>query len=270
MVDGRNEFFGGKRRLYVQHQHKCGGSTLCRYFKASGLRVPKVKNCNGDPWMWPLVHGSRKDLQTLYRSTSFEVLFNEREFFSEDVPEDEFVYITSARDPVPRMISSMLQDWQDLPLDSDGVVKNLSLTLAEFIDHGIDENSAKDAPLNLQTLHLAGEKWGEQKEDWPNIYRLVLKRLKIFSFTIPTESLSEGLAYIRAFFGLKIVMPKGREHWNARGANEQLEFLEKHDPQLVRKIQRDNFYDNCLYRQVRELWKVQKKIVEEEAGSVQV
>jgi len=268
MLDGRTAFLRGEKRLYVQHQHKCGGSTLCRFFRGSGLRVPTVRNCNGDSWMWPLVHGTRKDLQTLYQNTSLDVLFNEWEFFSQDVPEDEFVFITSARDPVPRMISSMLQTWQDLPLDDDGIVRNLSHTFADFLHHGIDGNTPLDAPANLQTLNLAGERWEEYGKDWQKLHRLAIDRLKLFTFTIPTESLSEGLAYMCAFFGLKIAMPKNKEKWNARGASKQLEFLQQHDPGLLEKTRKVNYYDYCLHLQALELWEVQKRIVEEKVGQV--
>lgn len=268
MVDGRAAFLRGEKRLYVQHQHKCGGSTLCRFFRGSGLRVPTVRNCNGDSWMWPLVHGTREDLQILYRNTSLDVLFNEREFFSQDVPEDEFVFITSARDPVPRMISSMLQSWQDLPVDDYGIVRNLSHTLADFLLHGINENTPLEAPANLQTLNLAGERWEEHGKDWQKLQRLAIDRLRLFTFTIPTENLSEGLTYMRAFFGLKIVMPKNQERWNTRGASKQLDFLQQHDPGLLKKIRKDNFYGYCLHLQALKLWEIQKKIVEKEVGSV--
>lgn len=268
MISDRNAFLHGEKRLYVQHQHKCGGSTLCRFFRGSGLRVPTVQNCNGDSWMWPLVHGSREDLQTLYHNASFDVLFNEREFFSQDIPEDDFVFITSARDPVPRMISSMLQSWQDLPVDDDGIVKNLSHTLNDFVHHGIDGNAPLEAPTNLQTLNLAGERWEEYGKDWQKLHRLAIDRLKLFTFTIPTETLSEGLAYMRAFFGLEVVMPKNKEQWNARGASEQLEFLQQHNPRLLEKIRKDNYYDYCLHLQALKLWEIQKRIVEETVGPV--
>lgn len=268
MIDGRTAFLRGEKRLYVQHQHKCGGSTLCRFFRGSGLRVPTVRNCNGDSWMWPLVHGSREDLKTLYHNTSFDVLFNEREFFSQDVPEDDFVFITSARDPVPRMISSMLQSWQDLPVDDEGIVRNLSHTLVDFMHHGIVGKVALDAPANLQTLNLAAEKWEEHGKDWQKLHRLAIDRLKLFTFTIPTETLSEGLSYMRAFFGLEIVMPKNKEHWNARGASKQLEYLQQHDPRLLEMIRKVNFYDHCLHSQALKLWEVQKQIVEEKVGPV--
>lgn len=252
MLANRTAFLHGEKRVYVQHQHKCGGTTLCRFFQSSRLQVPTVKNCNGDSWMQPLVHGTREDLETLYQNVSLDVLFNEREFFSQDVPDDEFVFITTARDPVPRLISQMLHQYQHLPVDDDGIVRNLSQTLNEFMQSSFE---------NLQTLKLAGERPGSSTKDWKKLHSLAIERLKLFTFTIPTESLSEGLAYLRTFFGLQIIMPKNKEQWNVHGASKQLHFLQQHEPQLLERIREDNYYDHCLHLQTLKLWDIQKQVL---------
>ena len=40
----------GQMKLYVQHIHKGGGTSLCGYFKASKLRMFSINNCNGPAW----------------------------------------------------------------------------------------------------------------------------------------------------------------------------------------------------------------------------
>lgn len=115
--EDRKAFFDLRKRLYIQHQFKCGGTFLCEYVKKLGYKVPREQNCNGEPWMWPLINGTKDTLQHLLQMEDYRVLFNERAFFANGAPTDDFIFITTARDPKQRVISDMLQVWSELEFD---------------------------------------------------------------------------------------------------------------------------------------------------------
>lgn len=266
ILEDRRAFFDLRKRLYVQHQFKCGGTFLCEYVKRLGYKVPTEHNCSGEPWMWPLINGTRQTLQSFLQKEDYRVLFNERAFFHTDAPTDDFIFITTARDPKFRVVSDMLQVWNGLEFDEKGIVRNLEVQLASFINHGEYKGIKSTLPRNPQVSTLAGVWRPESTDDMPSQYAHVLEQLKKFTFTIPTEELSMASEILDYFFGVKARLPVDSLERNYRGSTRQIKYLLENNPDLLRQIEMLDYYDLCLHQHVQALWDVQKRALSEIFG----
>lgn len=263
ILQNREAVFNRSKRIYVQHQFKCGGSTLCKYFRRTGLTVPLTHNCNGEFYLHKSTNLPYHQLDALLRHEPYSVVFNEAPMAKDDFHPERLVYLTTAREPKSRAVSSMLQAWKGLEMDEEGIVRNLSHYLRSYMRHGSFQGKTSGIPSNLQVLHLSGERERNRTNyDWPLVYAKALDRLAEFTLTIPTEDLSDGLRYMNAFLGVHVPMDDGSDHYNKKDAGHQVRYLETQDPELLDRIYYENYYDDCLHRQVLELWKIQKKILE--------
>lgn len=265
MMEERENFIRKHKRVYVQHQFKCGGTTLCRFFHETNLSTPETHNCNGEKDLRNLTNRSVEELEHFLSNKPYQVVFNEKRLFETDLPVNNFIFVTTSREPVSRVVSTMLQVWRDLEIDENGIVKNLAQHVESFIEHGTYNGQASIMPRNFQVLYLAGAK-RNTAEEWATLYDQALYNLQQFTFTIPTDELNEGLDSLGAFFGQQVRSRMGSTQQNFRDAASQVLHLQTRHPELVHRIEMENRYDRCLYNQVVALWMAQKQVLDEILG----
>jgi hypothetical protein len=95
----------GKCALYYLHNHKTGGSTMCKTAHVNGLKVPSLKtNCNV-----PLAIRTNKiiHLQEYVAENKIQFVAQEDEPFRMNESNTHFVYMTTIRNPMDRMVSHL-------------------------------------------------------------------------------------------------------------------------------------------------------------------
>lgn len=262
MLEERRNLMQNQKRVYVQHQFKCGGSTLCKFFRMSNLSTPNTHNCNGEEDLRRITNGSVEELEEYLLNKPYQVVFNEKRLFGTDLPVDKFIFVTTSREPVSRLVSAMLQTWQDLEVDDKGIVKNLTEHVESFLEHGTRNGKTSHVPQNPQVLNLAGVP-KSSAGDWFSLYNQALHNLQQFTFTIPTDELKEGLEYLGRFFGQEVVKKMESTQGNFRDAASQVLHLQRRNPELLYRIEMENRYDRCVYNQVVALWKAQQQALDE-------
>lgn len=100
----------------------------------------------------------------------------------------------------------------------------------------------------------------------PLLYAHALEQVKNFTFTIPTEELTTAAKMLNSFFGVKARVVVDTVNRNSKGASRQVDYLQKNNPGLLRQIEMLDSYDLCLYRHIKNLWKVQKQALSEIFG----
>lgn len=262
MIEERRSLMQNQKRVYVQHQFKCGGSTLCKFFRNSNLSTPDTHNCNGEEDLREITNRSVEELEEYLLNKPYQVVFNEKRLFGNELPVDKFVFVTTSREPVSRLVSAMLQTWQDLEVDDNGILKNLTEQVESFLEHGTRGGKTSHVPRNPQVLNLAGVA-RNNAGDWFSLYNQALRNLQQFTFTIPTDELKEGLEYLGSFLGQEVVGKMGSTQRNFRDAASQVLHLQRRNPELLYRIEMENRYDRCLYNQVVALWKAQRQALDE-------
>jgi len=168
MVQNDNVF------ILVHHNHKGGGSNLCRFFrKKTRLHVPKQRNCNGN-------RGENITLFTKDTYNNYDVVFKEGSFPFADVPTKPFT-LTTMRDPLMHHISHLMHVRRGHP---EKRVANFETQLKGFVQ--------KQSDFQMKKLL---EKRASNNAD--SVCEMASKKLNMFDFVIPTEWLESGKAILQ-------------------------------------------------------------------------
>jgi len=125
----------GKMRVLAYHNHKGGGTNLCRFFQRSILPTPRLKNCNEDASMqlrkyWNSISNARELEATPL--ANYSVLFVENEFPLAEIPQN-MLTITTLREPLARHVSH-IRHWQRNS-DEHVILRHLSTWIAKYNDY---------------------------------------------------------------------------------------------------------------------------------------
>lgn len=253
-----NKFHDGNKRLYVLHQHKGGGSTLCKFFQRCGpTHVPPQSNCNGPFWIATrTARGRPFDIDALLRlepGRKFNTFFNEIAMPYEEVPWDRFIFITTVRSPEERIVSNLFQQWGKMSTEK------LTQSLREYIAEGGSRQNS-DYVANYQTLNIAGVANASMWQ-MAEIYARAVQRLSHFVLTVPTDELGRrGLRTMQHVFECS-AKDLERIHANGKNTKRYVEKLHQKSPALMKSIQQENAWDSCLYKVAQRMFEEQNRYI---------
>ena len=86
--------------IYYVHNHKSGGTTMCRTARAAGYTVNMQRNCNapgnGNTW-------TKESIAKM----KLTFVAQEDPYFQPDLSQDNYLYMTTIRDPYDRIVSDL-------------------------------------------------------------------------------------------------------------------------------------------------------------------
>lgn len=253
LIYSKRLYLEGKLKIYVFHMHKGGGSTLCKFFIQSNLSVSVNNNCNGNSELHAAAKTSYDGLKSALAEEKLDVVFNEGLMNPSSLELNEYLYLSTVRDPIIRTISQMSHAWKaHLDYDGDGRIINISEWVRKW------RMSIYYSP-NIQSRMLLGNAsmLGYTLPD-------AIKRLNEFTFIITTEDLSEGLEMVEQYLGITMtgpsilpLGPKTARNGLVTNADKSAELLRKVDPDLYFTLYFENCDDFALYRYAQNLYAVQ-------------
>jgi hypothetical protein len=203
----------GNAKVYVQHIHKGGGSTLCDFLAhLPGLGVSHQNNCNGPREFFHITASDFKRIEDHMNSRKQRFVFNERSMASMHVSAEaaqarkHFILLTSIRHPLDRIVSHMAQVYGREFKDANDVDELLSW-LRNFLKDSVDQEallSKKRTEFhhhenNFESMVLLG-RFYEQTSTTAVSTENALEALSMFDIVIPTDQLSDGLQVIQSIF----------------------------------------------------------------------
>jgi hypothetical protein len=232
-------------KIYVYHMHKAGGSTICHFFKTSNLSVSTENNCNGNDELKTIVLEEHYMLFDILAERKLDVVFNERSMNPNPMQIESFLYLTTVRDPLARILSEMMHAWkQHLRFDEHGRLLD--------IPHWVRKWGEKYRP-DFESKSLVG---------WPiaaeNLLADAIKRLNQFTFVIPTENLSVGLPMVQQYLGISVPHNSSEVIGLKTNAEHQVQWLKNQDPDLYATLQRENCNDIALHQYAQQLFNSQR------------
>jgi len=252
-------------KIYVQHIHKAGGTTLCAFFKRkTDLPMERRNNCNGPRESHFIIATNFTNVEKHMNRLQHKVVFNERDMASIASEEDlevrrkNFILITTIREPVDRIISHMAHVYEKAIKNhkADGP-SELGEWLRKFTDGVNETDLSREKPEyhhhehNFQALNLLGRFGFQETSKIPVSTKNALKQLDEFDVVIPTDEMDTGLAVLN-----KILWPEANNtpvRANARKSSSILaegiangRFIE-----LYREIIAENCIDVALYERAK-------------------
>ena len=296
---GKSCFRPETPHVYVQHNRKAGGTSLCFLFKKSNISgVPKTHNCNGGKETKQAAKSCSGDLPGV------RVLFNEDWLSSpcaaEIVRNSCMFSITSVRNPLERLPShlhnliseekvpnSVVNDqfndallkhsnrlelfpynapevtqpeWGCVLLDSNNWTKTDCINATK-----LKQPERLDRLANLQTMQMGGM---ERLSQWARIsnrlqrqlFRLAVRRLLSFDMVIPTESMTTGLKAVKQILSIESLINTAKKRGN--GGSDTFggsTDMRRLSRAAAEKISQNERMDECLHALTRQRFRQQLK-----------
>jgi hypothetical protein len=86
--------------IYYVHNHKSGGTTICNTADRAGHRVNMKDNCN-------IPSSNRSDWANVVERLNLTFVAQEDPPFQPDLTRDNYIYMTTVRDPYDRIVSDL-------------------------------------------------------------------------------------------------------------------------------------------------------------------
>ena len=259
-------------KVYVQHIHKGGGSTLCDFL--AGLRhlgVSHENNCNGPREFFHITASNFKSIEDHMDSRKERFVFNERSMASIDSSEEaaearrHFILLTSIRHPLDRIVSHMAHVYGRSIKDTDDV-DELVAWLRRFLKDSVPNETLLSKEKgefhhhenNFESMVLLG-RFHEQTSTTPVSATNALEALDAFDIVIPTDQLSDGLQVIQSIVAPKVEKKIQTRKVNARATSRiLLEAIRSRDElrDLYIEILSENCADLALYQRTRMIFQM--------------
>ena len=245
----------GNAKFYVQHIHKAGGTTLCKYFqRVQNISMTTVNNCNGERYEHYVMATNFTTIRDFMLKNKRTAVFNERNMAALHSEQDKqarsnFILITSIRDPVDRIISHMshvyepamknksdaesLHDWLMKWLQG---FKHTTMSAERFEYHNHESN--------FQALNFLGRFGFQETTRIPLSTNNAMKQLDEFDIVIPLDNMQEGLKAMSKLFSFKDSDPSLKANVRDYGSELLKDSLRQNVK--LRHTYREILAENCI------------------------
>ena len=252
----------GKKKLYILHIHKGGGTTLCTFFSESGIHIDQTNNCNGNQEMSYAVQHNTTELLNILTKGRYQAVFNEQGIHH-PLLESEFIYITTIRDPIERHLSQMMHAWNLMPLLQNGTVK-FKIKSNQTL---VDGSEIVEKWLVIGEEYMPNYETSVFIDKQPTTIRDMtdaIHYLSKFTLVIPTDELNDGLFRLSKLLSMNPT--QDQMDIEMRGGSlgkttEIVNILRSQNPSLYDRLVDENSFDLLLYQFSKGIYGVQRQFL---------
>lgn len=274
LVELQKRWLARDLKLYVQHIHKGGGTSLCSFFSSTQIRMHRMNNCNGPVPFFQVTASNFLTLKQEMERQRLQAAFNERSMASMSTPEalqarSNFLLLTAVRHPIDRSISHMTHVFHKMNDKSNEALANRMNMFLNGSVHGplsAEKEEFHHHENNFQAMNFLG-RFHHQTTSTPISTSNALHALDQFDIIIPTDDMSTGISMLRDFLkaGGRVQAKRKnvREHSSSfssvlRSNNKFRELLEH--------IIAENCIDIALYDRATSRFQMLVEIMEQHMG----
>jgi len=257
----RQAWIHGKAKLYVQHLHKGGGTTLCKFFqRVHNISMTTINNCNGERHEHYIMATNFTTILDFMLKNKRTAVFNERNMASLQSEQDrkarsDFILITSIRHPVDRIISHMSHVYEPA-MRNKADVESLHGWMRKWLEGYKDTTMSAERfefhnhENNFQALNFLGRFGFQETTRIPLSTNNAIKQLDEFDVVIPLDNMQGGLEAMSKLFSLKDGDSSLKANARGHGSGSLKDSLRR-NPELrhtYREILAENCIDIALYQ----------------------